>query len=127
MFCQRQTVDCISSVNKLNWSATALKKYDFIACGTVCLIAAALAVVFIFVKSGGKTVVVKQNNEVIAEYPLNKDTTVTLEHNTFVIESGEVFMSEADCKNHTCVKTGKISKRGECIVCLPNRVILEIR
>lgn len=104
-----------------------MKKGDFIACGIICVVAAALAVLFFMLSANGKTVVLKQNNEVIAEYPLNKDMEVTLEHNTFIIKSGEVYMSKADCKNNICVKTGKISKRGECIVCLPNRIILEIQ
>ena len=104
-----------------------MKKGDFIACGIVCFVAAALAVAFMLLKSNGKTVVVKENNRVTAEYPLNKDKKVALAHNVFVIESGKVRMCEADCKNQICVKTGSISKRGECIVCLPNRVIIEIK
>ena len=104
-----------------------MKKGDFIACGIICAVAAALAILFLLTGSKGKTVVLKENNEVIAEYPLNIDTEVALKHNAFKIKSGEVYMSKADCKNNICVKTGKISKRGECIVCLPNRIILEIQ
>lgn len=104
-----------------------MKKGDFIACGVVCLIAAVLAVWFTLAESAGKTVVVKENNRIIAEYPVGADRKVELKHNTFYIEHGEVFMGEADCKNQICVKTGRISKRGECIVCLPNRIILEIK
>ncbi|MBO4432699.1 MAG: NusG domain II-containing protein [Clostridia bacterium] len=104
-----------------------MKKADYIVCGVVCFIAAALAVLFMFIKSDGETVVVKENNEIIAEYPLDVDRRVALDNNTFIIDSGSVYMSEANCKNQTCVKTGKISKKGECIVCLPNKVIIEIR
>jgi hypothetical protein len=35
-------------------------------------------------------------------------------------------MDYSDCKNQVCVNTGKISKAGETIVCLPNYVIVEI-
>lgn len=104
-----------------------MKKLDFIVIGAICLVAAALACVFMCVKSAGTTLVVKQNNKVIAEYPLDEDRKVKLSGNTFVIKSGKVYMSSADCKNQICVKTGVIEKRGECIVCLPNRVILEIQ
>ena len=104
-----------------------MKKGDFLIIGTVCALAAVLAGVFFLFKTDGKTVVVKENNKVTAEYRLDTDTKIKLAHNTFTIENGEVFMSEADCRNQICVKTGKISKRGECIVCLPNMVILEIR
>ena len=115
------------SLNFLRSGGGSVKKGDFLIIGIVCARAAVLATVFFFVKSNGKTVVVKQNNKVVAEYRLDGDRQVELGHNTFTIKDGEVFMSAADCKNQTCVKTGKISKRGECIVCLPNMVILEIR
>lgn len=104
-----------------------LKKADYYICGIVVALAVILAVLFMFVKPDGKTVVVKQNNKITAEYPLDVDRRVALGHNTFMIVSGTVYMSDADCKNQTCVKTGRISKRGECIVCLPNSVILEIK
>ena len=103
-----------------------MKKGDFIVCGIICALAGVLAVIFLLCKSNGNAVKVKVDNKTVAEYPLNIDREVQLEHNTFIIKDGEVFMSSADCKNQVCVKTGKISKRGECIVCLPNRVILEI-
>ena len=37
-----------------------------------------------------------------------------------------LYMSDATCKNKICVNTGKISKKGESIVCLPNKTIVEI-
>ena len=103
-----------------------MKKGDIITIAIVFVAAAVLAAVLFFCRTNGSTVVVKSNNKTVAEYPLNIDREVNLEHNSFVIKDGEVYMSFADCKNQICVKTGKISKRGECIVCLPNRVILEI-
>lgn len=104
-----------------------MKKLDIIVISAICIFAAALAMCFICFKKNGETVVVKQDNKVIAEYPLNIDREVKLQGNTFIIKDKNVFMSHADCKNQICVETGKISKRGECIVCLPNKVILEIQ
>lgn len=104
-----------------------MKKTDIIIICAICAFAAVLAIVLSLFKESGKIVTVKQDSEIIAEYSLDTDREVTLAHNTFVIENGEVSMSCADCKNQICVKTGKISKRGECIVCLPNRVILTIK
>ena len=104
-----------------------MKKGDLTIFVAVCTLAAVLSVIFFFFKSDGKTVLVKTDNKIIAEYPLNADREIKLEHNSFIIKNGEVFMDTADCKNQICVKTGKISKRGECIVCLPNMVVLEIR
>ena len=44
-----------------------------------------------------------------------------------IIKDGEVYMQEADCPNQICVHHSPISHKGETIVCLPNRVIIEIR
>ena len=43
-----------------------------------------------------------------------------------IIKDGEVYMQEADCPNQICVHHAPISHRGETIVCLPNRIIIEI-
>lgn len=43
-----------------------------------------------------------------------------------VIEDGKVYMQEADCPNQICVHHTPISHRGETIVCLPNRIVIEI-
>lgn len=104
-----------------------MKKGDIILCTVIVAVAVALAVTFFFAKAEGKTLLVKVDNKIAYEYPLDTDREIDLEHNTAVIKDGSVFMLGADCKNQICVKSGEISKRGECIVCLPNRVILEIR
>lgn len=45
--------------------------------------------------------------------------------NLIVIENGDVYVSEADCPDHTCIKTGRLGRSGRSmIVCLPNRLII---
>ena len=44
-----------------------------------------------------------------------------------IIKDGEAYMQEADCPNQICVHHSPVSHKGETIVCLPNRVIIEIR
>ena len=43
-----------------------------------------------------------------------------------VIDNGEAYMEEADCPNRICVHHSAISHTGEAIICLPNRVVIEI-
>ena len=43
-----------------------------------------------------------------------------------VIEGGEAYMESADCPNQICVRHSPVSHKGEVIVCLPNRIIIEI-
>lgn len=78
------------------------------------------------------SVVIYVDGKQVASYPLNKDGTYVLNggSNTIVIKNGVVRMLEATCPDKNsgdgCVKQGKISKRGETIVCLPNKLIVEI-
>jgi hypothetical protein len=104
-----------------------LKKGDFLIIGAVAAVFI-LSVVFIFSFSNqGSRVVIKQNNEIIYNQSINQNDTVDTGSNIVIIKDGVVFMNEADCKNQICVKSGKISKKGESIVCLPNKVIVEIK
>lgn len=46
--------------------------------------------------------------------------------NIINVNMGTVEMTYSDCPDQVCVKVGKISKPGESIVCLPNKVYVEI-
>jgi hypothetical protein len=42
------------------------------------------------------------------------------------VRDGRVRMVDSACPDKLCVKTGWISSPGESIVCLPNRVVIEV-
>ena len=76
-------------------------------------------------------VVIKVDGQVVNTIPVNQNETLTIEgyqggSNIVTIENGGVTMTDADCPDKLCVKTGRISKTGETIVCLPHRVVVEI-
>ena len=48
-------------------------------------------------------------------------------YNLIEIGDGKVRVIEADCPDKLDVKQGYISKPGEMIVCLPNRLVIEIK
>ncbi len=43
---------------------------------------------------------------------------------TVQTKNGSIRVKESTCKNKICVRTGWISKDGQSIVCVPNRVII---
>ena len=47
-------------------------------------------------------------------------------YNVVEIKDGKVSVTEASCKNQVCVRHGAISRTGESIVCLPNRLVVRI-
>lgn len=81
-------------------------------------------------RTGGEAVVTV-DGKVYGVYNLNKNQTITVKQNNntnkITIKNGQVQMTYSSCKNQVCVKEGAISKTNQSIVCLPNRVMVEIR
>lgn len=55
--------------------------------------------------------------------PITIDGEVT---NTLVIQDHKADMTDADCPDQLCVHQKAVSAPGETIVCLPNKVVVEI-
>lgn len=103
-----------------------IKKGDIvIICSVIATFILSIVLLVPFSKQGSR-VIVKQDNKVIYEQSINVDNIFDTGTNTIVIEDGAVYIKDATCKNRICINTGKISKKGESIVCLPNKVIVEI-
>ena len=72
--------------------------------------------------------IVKVDGEVIKTCSLEEDQVFWLpgKTNEVSIQNGEVSMKEADCPDQICVRQKAISKEGESIICLPNKVVVSI-
>lgn len=72
--------------------------------------------------------VVKIDGNDVATYPLNEDATYTLNGGTNIltIKDGFAYLTDANCPDHLCVKQGKISKTGQVITCLPNKLTVTV-
>lgn len=64
-------------------------------------------------------------------YPLNENKLVAIDGEigkTYIqIEDNEAKIIDSPCLNKTCVACSPISKPGEWIICLPNKVFLRIK
>ena len=74
------------------------------------------------------------NGDTYKEIPLNSNTNtgpITIDtpsgFNIFTVENGVVNMTDANCPDLVCVHTAPASEAGQMIVCLPHKVVLEIR
>lgn len=69
------------------------------------------------------------NGELLKTVPLSEECEFTVEcedgYNIVTVRDGAVSVTEADCPDKVCVRTGAISGGAVPIVCLPHR--LEIR
>ena len=76
-------------------------------------------------------VLVLQEGEVVARYPLSADCAVTIPsdesgYNLLMISSGTASVSDADCPDRLCVRQKAISRKGESIICLPHKLVILI-
>ena len=105
-----------------------MKKKDWILAGIIM----GLAVIWILVRmffldSDGETVQITVNGELYGEYSLHEDKTIKInETNVLRIKDGSAKMAEADCPDQICVHQRNISKNGETIICLPNKVVVTV-
>jgi hypothetical protein len=78
-------------------------------------------------------VVITVNNEVYKTYSLDEkvEAEVVVDsdygRNVVHVEHGYAYMHDSDCPDKICIMQGRISKPGEIIVCLPNRLIIEVK
>ena len=58
-----------------------------------------------------------------ASYEVKQDAGV----NTVVVQGGSVTVQNADCPDKICEKHRAISQTGETIICLPHKLVVEIK
>ena len=72
-------------------------------------------------------VVVSVNGEIYGEYSLNEEQKIRInDTNVLLIKDKKADMIHGDCPDQICVEHKEISKTGESIVCLPNKIIVEV-
>lgn len=92
------------------------------------LIAVALFLVVELTKEEGARVIIKVDGQQVAEYSLSKNGKYDLNGGTniLVIENGKAYLCDANCPDKLCVHQGKISRTGETITCLPNKLTVTV-
>ena len=106
-------------------------KNDIILAVIVIAVAAIGLLLLNVFKTEGSFAVVKIEGKETARYPLSVNTEVVIEtgdngKNTLVIENNKAFIKDANCPDKICEGHSKISYKGETIVCLPHKVVIEI-
>ena len=76
---------------------------------------------------GNEVVIVTVDGKVYGTYNLFQDQEVDInDSNVLIIKDQVADMTEANCPDKLCVHQKSISKDGESIICLPNKVIAEV-
>ena len=107
------------------------KKADLLLLGGLLLVGLVLVLVVLLTGKTGAYAQVRVDGTVVATYSLDEDRTETIQGvnggtNLLVIQDGTAEVTEASCPDGLCVGMGKISKNGQSIICLPNKVVVEV-
>jgi hypothetical protein len=87
---------------------------------------------FLAVQNSPAAVLVSVDGKETARFYLDQEVDTLIEGvqegtNRLIIQDGAAFITEATCPDHLCISQGPISKSGQTIVCLPNRVVVTIQ
>ena len=101
---------------------------DIIFIAALLIVCMVVGGIYFFARAEGDVVTVMVDGELYGEYPLNVDRTVEIRVgdnlNVLVIENGQARVTHASCPDGICSAHRPISKNGESIACLPNRVVV---
>jgi len=75
---------------------------------------------------------VYHDNRLVGAYQLDRDQSVFIGDKTrpdmkIEIKNGAIRVAESDCPRGICMQAGWVRTPGRSIVCVPNRVLIEIR
>lgn len=109
-----------------------IRKNDIYLIGALILSLLILVLFLVLTKEKGNEVVVSVDGKVVKTFSLSENVTYEIEgagggRNLLVIENGEAYLKEASCPDHLCINMGSIKSVGQSIICLPNKVTVEIR
>ena len=102
-----------------------MKKGDVL----LATLAAVCLILWLIPRGSGAFAVISVDGEVYKRIPLDVNTRIDVKsrfgENTVVVENGNVYIEDADCPDKICERE-KISTTGRSIVCLPNRLSVQI-
>ena len=107
-----------------------LKIKDIILVVLILFVAGGVWLLHEVLKDAGSGVaVIRVNGEIEGPYPLSEDREISINGGTNIlrIRNGKAKMIEADCPDQLCVNQRAVSADNESIICLPNKVIVEIQ
>ena len=107
-------------------------KADALLLALVALLTAGLLLFLLFPRSGHLTAEITTDSgtrtvdleKIVSPYT---ETVVSNGHTlTLSFDRGSVQVAEANCPDKCCVSCGKLTKNGQCAVCLPARVTVRL-
>jgi hypothetical protein len=106
-------------------------KADALLLGGIVIVGGVIALLLFLTGHHGAMVQVRVDGTATETYSLTKDQCYEIQGanggtNLLIIQNGQAWVEEASCPDGLCCNMGKISQSGQSIVCLPNKVVIEV-
>lgn len=105
-------------------------KFDIILMSVLIIAITVTIAIFALNQSDGAYAVVIEDGKETATYPLDTNVRISIangeSYNVLVIENNTARIESASCPDKLCVKQHTVSKNGQSLVCLPNKVVVKI-
>ncbi len=106
-------------------------KNDIIFISSLLIVVLIFGLVLYLSQTKGDTVVVTVDGTLFGEYPIDEDAQIEIKsqsgENLLVIKDKTADVISASCPDGICVHHRPIQNGGESIICLPNKVVVEVR
>lgn len=104
-----------------------MKKSDWILAGVIVLAACVSAVFFYGNREKENCISIQVDGVEYGRYDLETEQVIEIGvTNRLEIRDGKASMIHADCPDRICVQMAPVSELHELIVCMPNKVIVEV-
>jgi hypothetical protein len=108
-----------------------LGQADALLLGGILAVGGVIALLLLLTGHHGALVQVRVDGTATETYSMTKDQSHEIQGvhggtNLLIIQNGQAWVEEASCPDGLCCNMGKISKSGQSIVCLPNKVVIEV-
>ncbi len=95
----------------------------------LAVLALAALLWFFTPQSGGAVINVSFDGKTVKTVPLSADGEFTVDEvpgMVFAVKNGQAYIVRSDCPDRLCEQMGPVSRAGQAVVCLPNRVVLTV-
>lgn len=104
---------------------------DICLIGVFLIVGIGLLLYILSQRQHSNKVLIQADGECIKTFWQEEEVTYRIQsdngENVLRISGGKVWLLDADCPDKICVNTGKIQFPGQSIICLPHRVVVEIK
>ena len=101
---------------------------DKFLAGFLLLLSIFLLVIFFVFQHKGNQTIIWYNGKEFGEFSLAADRIIAVDKKISIqIKNNKVRVIENTCPNKICIAQGEISREGAVIVCIPNKLLVEIK